>query len=68
MPLNFVRGGGVCDPMEKGGHILRGSGQPAVCLPTPGPDPRPRYRQAGVHRTPRARHSTAYLQRRKPGE
>lgn len=68
MPLNFVRGGGLCDPKEKGGHIIRGSLMPAVCLPTPGPDPRARYRQAGVSRTPRARHSTAYLQKRKPGE
>jgi hypothetical protein len=68
MPLNVVRGGGVCDPMEKGGHVMRGSMAAAVCLPTPGPDPRPRYRQAGVHRTPHSRHSTAYLQKRKPGE
>ena len=68
MPLNFVRGGGLCDPGEKGGHIIRGSLHPAVCTPTPGPDPRSRYRQAGLYRTPKARHSTAYLQKRKPGE
>lgn len=54
--------------MEKGGHVMRGSMAAAVCLPTPGPDPRPRYRQAGVHRTAHSRHSTAYLQKRKPGE
>jgi hypothetical protein len=67
MPLNIVRGGGVCDPKEKGGHILRGSNQPAVCMPTPGPDPRPRYRQAGKIGG-KARHSTHYLQHRKSGE
>lgn len=68
MPLNIVRGGAVCDPGEKGGHVMRGSLHAAVCLPTPGPDTRPRYREAGVHRTARSRHSIAYLQKRKPGE
>jgi len=68
MPLNFVRGGAVCDPSEKGGHIMRGSEQAAVCLPTPGPDPRPRYRQAGKVSTPHSRHGTHYLQHRQTGE
>jgi hypothetical protein len=67
MPLNIVRGGGVCEPSQHGGHILRGSMQPAVCMPTPGPDPRPRYRQAGKIGG-KARHSTHFLQHRKPGE
>lgn len=66
-PLNFVRGGGVCDPGEKGAHIMKGSGQPAVCMPTAGPDPRPRYRQAGKVGGP-SRHSTHFLQHRKGGK
>jgi len=64
MPLNMVRGGGVCNPGEKGAHVLKGSGQPAVCMPTPGPDPRPRYRQAGKIGG-KARHSTQWAQHRK---
>jgi hypothetical protein len=67
MPLNVVRGGGVCDPKETGGHIIRGSGSAALCMPTPGPDPRPRYREAGKIGG-KARHSTHYLQHRKPGQ
>jgi hypothetical protein len=66
-PLNMVRGGAVCDPKEKGGHLVRGSNQPAVCMPTPGMDPRPRWRQAGKVGG-KARHSLHYLQHRKPGE
>lgn len=46
-PLKYVRGGAICDPKEKGARLIRGSGQPAVCRPTPGKDPRPRYRVAG---------------------
>lgn len=64
MPLNIVRGGAVCDPMQKGGHVMQGSLHAAVCLPTPGVDTRPRYREAGVHRTPHSRHSTHFLEHR----
>ena len=67
-PLNFVRGGAVCNPQEKGGHVMKGSGQPAVCMPTAGGDPRPRYRQAGKAVTPPSRHSVHFLQHRKGGE
>jgi hypothetical protein len=67
MPLNVVRGGAVCDPKEKGGHIVRGSMHAAVCMPTPGGDPRPRYREAGKIGG-KARHSVHYLQHRAPGE
>lgn len=45
--VKYVRGGAICDPKEKGAKLIRGSGSPAVCRPTPGPDPRPRYRAAG---------------------
>lgn len=45
--LKYVRGGAICDPDEKGARLIRGSGNPAVCRPTPGKDPRPRYRAAG---------------------
>lgn len=45
--LEYVRGGAICDPKDKGAKLIRGSGNPAVCRPTPGPDPRPRYRAAG---------------------
>jgi len=66
-PLNLVRGGGVCDPGEKGAHILKGSMHPAVCMPTAGPDPRPRYREAGKIGGP-SRHSQHFLQHRKGGK
>lgn len=46
-PIKYVRGGAICDPKEKGAKLIRGTGNPAVCRPTPGPDPRPRYRAAG---------------------
>ena len=66
-PLNFVRGGGICNPGEKGGHVMKGSGQAAVCMPTPGADPRPRWRQAGkIGGT--SRHSTHAMQHRKGGK
>jgi hypothetical protein len=65
--LNMVRGGAVCDPKEKGGHILKGSGQPAVCMPTASLDPRPRYRQAGKAGEV-SRHSQHFLQHRKGGK
>lgn len=45
--LKYVRGGAICDPKAKGAKLIRGSGNPAVCRTTPGPDPRPRYRSAG---------------------
>jgi hypothetical protein len=45
--LKYVRGGSICDPDEKGARLIRGSGNSAVCRPTPGKDPRPRYRAAG---------------------
>jgi hypothetical protein len=45
--LNYVRGGSICDASSKEGHLIRGSGQPAVCRKTAGPDPRPRWRVAG---------------------
>jgi hypothetical protein len=57
----------VCNPNEKGGHLLKGSGQAAVCMPTVGPDPRPRYRQAGKVGGP-SRHSTHWAQHRKGGK
>lgn len=66
-PLNQVRGGGICDPGAKGGHIMKGSYAPAVCMPTPGLDPRPRWRQAGKVGG-KSRHSQHYLQHRKGGK
>ena len=65
MPLNVVRGGAVCDPNQKGGHIMKGSMNAAVCMPTAGPDPRPRYREAGKPVTPPSRHSVHWAQHRK---
>jgi len=67
-PLNIVRGGAVCDPGQKGGHILKGSGQPAVCMPTVGTDTRSRYREAGKGVTPPSRHSVQWAQHRKGGK
>lgn len=66
-PLNMVRGGTVCNPQEKGANILKGSMQPAVCMPTAGADTRPRYRQAGKASAP-SRHSQHFLQHRKGGK
>lgn len=45
--IKYVRGGAICDPNEKGAHLIRGSGKPAVCRTTAGKDSRPRYRVAG---------------------
>ena len=45
--IRYVRGGSICDPDEKGAHLIRGSGSPASCRTTPGKDPRPRWRVAG---------------------
>jgi hypothetical protein len=67
-PLNVVRGGAVCDPGEKGGHVMKGSYHAAVCMPTLGTDPRPRYREAGRPVTPPSRHSLHFLQHRKGGK
>lgn len=66
-PLNIVRGGGICDPKEKGGHVMKGSNQAAVCMPTPGADARPRWRQAGKVGGS-SRHSTHAMQHRKGGK
>lgn len=45
--LKYVRGGAICDPKDKSAKLIRGSGKPAVCRPTAGADPRPRFRAAG---------------------
>lgn len=45
--IRYVRGGSICDPDEKGAHLIRGSGSPATCRATPGKDTRPRWRVAG---------------------
>ena len=66
-PLQPVRGGGICDPGEKGAHVMKGSYHAAVCMPTVGPDPRPRYREAGKPGGP-SRHSLHSLQHRKGGK
>lgn len=47
LAIRYVRGGSICDPGEKGARLIRGTGAPAVCRTTPGPDPRPRWRVAG---------------------
>lgn len=66
-PLNVVRGGAVCDPGQKGGHVMKGSMHAAVCMPTVGKDVRPRYREAGKPVTPPSRHSTQWAQHRVGG-
>lgn len=68
MPLKQVRGGSVCDPDQHGGHIMKGSLNAAVCMPTLGKDPRPRYREAGQPVTPPSRHSTQWAQHRVGGK
>lgn len=64
--LKQVRGGSVCNKDDPGGHLLQGSGQAAVCMPTVSlNDPRPRWGQAGKignHRP--SRHSLSYKQHR----
>jgi hypothetical protein len=67
-PLKVVRGGAVCDPDQGGGHIMKGSLSAAVCMPTVGKDPRPRYREAGQPVTPPSRHSVQWAQHRKGGK
>jgi hypothetical protein len=67
-PLNFVRGGSVCSQGEKGGHVVKGTQQAAVCMPTVGSDTRSRWRVAGKAITPPSRHSVSWAQHRKgPG-
>lgn len=64
-PLNNVRGGSVCDPNEKGAHIVKGSLHPAVCMPTVGPDVRPRWKDASnLNAHPISRHSVSWAQHR----
>ena len=67
-PLHVVRGGSVCNPDERGGHIMKGSMHAAVCMPTVSMDPRPRYREAGKPVTAPSRHSQHFLQHRKGGQ
>jgi hypothetical protein len=62
-PLNMVRGGAICDPQQKGAHLMKGSGQAAICMPTPGIDQRPRWRQAGKLGG-KSRHSLHFKQHR----
>lgn len=49
--VKVVRGGGICGKADMApGHdpaMVRGSNQVAQCRPTPGRDPRPRWRVAG---------------------
>jgi hypothetical protein len=42
---------------------MKGSGQAAICMPTPGNDQRPRWRQAGKIGG-KSRHSTQFKQHR----
>ena len=65
MPLNMVRGGTVCDPKDQGhgGHLVKGSGKAAICMPTPGADSRPRWGAAGEVRG-KSRHSQQFKQHR----
>ena len=46
---------------------MKGSLHAAVCMPTVGLDPRPRYREAGKSVTKPSRHSTQWAQHRKGG-
>jgi hypothetical protein len=63
--VNMVRGGAVCDTASvgKGAHLIRGmEHHVAVCLPTPGPDPRGRWRAAGQKpRPPHVSRSTRLM-------
>ena len=66
-PLNLVRGGSVCQSGGSGAHVLQGSMTPAVCMPTPGPDDRSRWRnpytmERELHHV--NRHSVAWAQHR----
>jgi hypothetical protein len=64
-PLNIVRGGSVCQKGDPGAHIVAGSNHPAVCMPTVGADPRPRWKDASnLNAHPISRHSVAWSQHR----
>ena len=67
MPLNMVRGGTVCQPGEKGAHLIKGSGKAAICMSNPGFDERPRWGAAGETRG-KSRHGTHFLQHRQGGQ
>ena len=45
--VKLVRGGGICSMGDKSPALIKGSLQGAMCVATPGPDPRPRYRVIG---------------------
>ena len=47
--VRVVRGGGICAKGDKPA-LVRGSMQSAMCVSTPGKDPRPRWRVAGKAR------------------
>lgn len=48
--VKIVRGGAICNPGDKTAAMIRGSLQGAMCVSTPGKDPRPRYRVIGKAR------------------
>lgn len=48
--VRVVRGGAICQPGDKTPTMIKGTMNIAMCLSTPGPDPRPRYRAAGKAR------------------
>jgi len=45
--VRLVRGGSICNPGDKTPTMIKGSMQGAMCVSTPGKDPRPRYRVVG---------------------
>lgn len=45
--VRLVRGGSICNPGDKAPAMMKGSMQSAMCVSTPGADPRPRYRVVG---------------------
>jgi hypothetical protein len=45
--VKLVRGGGICSQSDKSPKLIKGSMKSAMCVPTPGTDPRPRYRAVG---------------------
>jgi len=45
--VRLVRGGAICNPGDKSPAMIKGSFQGAMCVNTPGADPRPRYRVIG---------------------
>jgi hypothetical protein len=48
--VKVVRGGGICQMGEKTA-LVRGTMRSAMCVSTPGADPRPRWRVAGTLKT-----------------